>query len=172
MSLDASGVLGLLLNGGHSAKAGYLDGTFRQTGRPAQADEILAAMKSAGYDVRRAAPSKQGRLSPPRAVSPAIVGAYRNLWESMREAVIAAFPKASSDSECSKTRTRKGSGLPPHSSIAWRPPEQSCGRILNHSDGKRNDVFVWGNPTTISLGSLSGSVSRKNRKLCRPEQVN
>ena len=42
VSLDASGVLGLLLNGGHSAKAGYLDGTFRQTGRPAQADEILA----------------------------------------------------------------------------------------------------------------------------------
>jgi hypothetical protein len=34
---DASDLLRLLLNGGHSAKAGYLAGAFRQTGRPALA---------------------------------------------------------------------------------------------------------------------------------------
>ena len=31
---DASDVLRLLLNGGHSAKAGYLAGAFRRIGRP------------------------------------------------------------------------------------------------------------------------------------------
>src|SRR5579872_3108635 len=42
---DASDVLRLLLNGGHSAKAGYIAGAFRQTGRGNLADEILGAMK-------------------------------------------------------------------------------------------------------------------------------
>src|SRR5882724_9336606 len=49
---DASDVLRFLLNGGHSAKAGYLAKAFRQTGRADLADEILRAMKGAGYDVR------------------------------------------------------------------------------------------------------------------------
>ena len=49
---DASGLLRMLLNGGHSAKAGYLAGAFRQTGRADLAGEIISAMKSAGYDVR------------------------------------------------------------------------------------------------------------------------
>lgn len=49
---DTSDLLRLLLNGGHSAKAGYLAGAFRQTGRPKLADEIVSAMKSAGYHVR------------------------------------------------------------------------------------------------------------------------
>src|SRR5439155_1607629 len=47
---DVSDVLRLLLNGGHSAKAGYLAKAFRQTGRADHADEILRAMKGAGYD--------------------------------------------------------------------------------------------------------------------------
>jgi len=37
---DASDVLRFLLNGGHSAKAGYLAKAFRQTGRADLADEI------------------------------------------------------------------------------------------------------------------------------------
>src|SRR5437016_1894023 len=49
---DASDVLRVLLNGGHTAKAGYLAKAFRQTGRGDLADEILRAMKGAGYDVR------------------------------------------------------------------------------------------------------------------------
>jgi hypothetical protein len=48
---DVSDLLRLLLNGGHSAKAGYLSKAFRQTGRGDFADEILRAMKGAGYDV-------------------------------------------------------------------------------------------------------------------------
>ena len=91
---DAADVLRLLLNGGHSAKAGYLAGTFRQTGRPALADEILATMKSAGYDVRESNPYEAGQVvAAPRRVAP-IVGRIEMLWESMRGAVIRAFPRA------------------------------------------------------------------------------
>src|SRR2546425_9337766 len=53
---DASDVLRFLLNGGHSSKAGYLAKAFRQTGRADLADEILRAMKGAGYDVRESSP--------------------------------------------------------------------------------------------------------------------
>jgi fido (protein-threonine AMPylation protein) len=92
---EASDLLRLLLNGGHSAKAGYLAGAFRQTGRPELADEIIGAMKSAGYDVREHNPFEAGqtfgRLRP--AAAP-IVGRVEMLWESMRGAVVGTFPKA------------------------------------------------------------------------------
>jgi len=92
---DAADVLRLLLNGGHSAKAGYLAGAFRQTGRPALADEILAAMKSAGYDVRESNPYEAGQVvGPPRPAAAPIVGRIEMLWESLRGAVIETFPKA------------------------------------------------------------------------------
>ncbi len=92
---DASDLLRLLLNGGHSAKAGYLAGAFRQTGRPELADEIIGAMKSAGYDVRERNPFEDGQIfgAPRRAAAP-IVGRTEMLWESMRGAVTEAFPKA------------------------------------------------------------------------------
>ncbi len=64
---DVSDLLRLLLNGGHSAKAGYLAGAFRQTGRPKMADEIVSAMKSASYDVRESNPFEDGRYSAHRA---------------------------------------------------------------------------------------------------------
>jgi len=91
---DASDLLRLLLNGGHSAKAGYLAGAFRQTGRPDLAGEIIGAMKSAGYDVRESNPFEAGQifgtLRRPRAP---IVGRVEMLWESMRSAVVETFPK-------------------------------------------------------------------------------
>src|ERR1035437_2015991 len=49
---DASDVLRLLLNGGHSKKAGQLAAAFRRIGRPEFADEIVNIMKGASYDVR------------------------------------------------------------------------------------------------------------------------
>ncbi len=92
---DASDVLRFLLNGGHSAKAGYLAKAFRQTGRADLADEILRAMKGAGYDVRESSPFEArhifARLGRPAAP---IVGRIEILWESMRGKVLAAFPKA------------------------------------------------------------------------------
>ena len=90
---DASDLLRLLLNGGHSAKAGYLAGAFRETGRPKLADEIISTMKSAGYDVRESNPFEAGQTfgASSRAAAP-IVGRVQMMWESMRGAVIKNFP--------------------------------------------------------------------------------
>jgi hypothetical protein len=54
----AADLLRLLLDGGHSAKAGYLAGAFRQTRRAPLTDEIIAAMSGAGYDVHGTAQSR------------------------------------------------------------------------------------------------------------------
>jgi len=92
---DASDLLRLLLDGGHSAKAGYLAGALRATGREQLADEIVKAMKAAGYDVRERNPFETGQVSAKlRPASPPIEGRLRMLWESTRESVIAKFPKA------------------------------------------------------------------------------
>jgi fido (protein-threonine AMPylation protein) len=92
---EASDVLRLLLNGGHSAKAGQIAGAFRRIGHPQVADEIVRAMKSAGYDVRETdpfAPSQTFGVLP--TVSAPIVGRMQAMWESMRGVVVEAFPKA------------------------------------------------------------------------------
>jgi fido (protein-threonine AMPylation protein) len=91
---DASDLLRLLLNGGHSAKAGYLAKAFRQTGRGDFADEIVRAMKGAGYDVRESSPFEAGHIfGKARRPAAPIVGRIEMLWESMRGKVIAVFPK-------------------------------------------------------------------------------
>ena len=92
---DASDLLRLLLNGGHSAKAGYLAKAFRQTGRGELADDILRAMKGAGYDVRESSPFEPGHIFA-RSGRPAtpIAGRIEMLWQSMRGKVLAVFPKA------------------------------------------------------------------------------
>ena len=92
---EASDVLRLLLNGGHSAKAGRIAAAFRRIGRPQIADEIVKTMKSAGYDVREAdpfAPERKFGVFP--SVAAPIVGRIRAMWESMRGAIVATFPKA------------------------------------------------------------------------------
>jgi fido (protein-threonine AMPylation protein) len=92
---DVSGVLGRLLDGGHSAVAGRLAGAFRRTGRADFADEILTTMKGAGYDVREADPFTPQECVPTIAVgAPPIVGRLQAIWESSRQAVIDTFPAA------------------------------------------------------------------------------
>jgi hypothetical protein len=92
---DASDLLRLLLNGGHSAKAGCLAGAFRQIGRSALADEIISAMRSAGFDVRERNPFEARQIfgTLGGAVIP-IVKRIEMLWESTRPIVIETFPKA------------------------------------------------------------------------------
>ena len=92
---DASDLLRALLNGGHSSKAGYIAGAFRQIGRPKLADEILSTMKTAGYDVREGNPFEGRRIlgAGPKAAAP-ILGRLEMMWQTMRESVAAAFPKA------------------------------------------------------------------------------
>jgi len=92
---DASDVLRLLLNGGHSKKAGQLAAAFRRIGRQEIADEIVKTMKGAGYDVRETDPFSPlqtfGALRPTTAP---IVGRLQAMWEAVRASVIETFPKA------------------------------------------------------------------------------
>ena len=53
---DPSDVLRLLLTGGNSVEAGAIAGALRRIGRPELADDVVKAMKSAGYDVRESDP--------------------------------------------------------------------------------------------------------------------
>ena len=64
---DTTGVLRRLLAGGHSVVAGRLAGAFRHVGRGDVTDDIISAMKHAGYDVRESDPfAPQQNLSAPR----------------------------------------------------------------------------------------------------------
>jgi hypothetical protein len=91
---DASELLGRLLEGGHSAIAGRLAGAFRNIGRDRIADDILKAMRSAGYTVREQDPftTKLETLLPIRDRSP-YAGRIRLMWQEMRGAVIERFPR-------------------------------------------------------------------------------
>jgi len=92
---DTSDLLRLLLDGGHSATAGYLAGALRATGRERLADDLLKGMKGAGYDVRERNPFEAGQvLEKLRPAAAPIQGRLRMLWEKTRRPVIALFPKA------------------------------------------------------------------------------
>jgi hypothetical protein len=69
---DDADLLRLLLNGGHSVKAGCPAGAFRQMGRSELADEIIGVMKSAGYDVRENNPFESSSLGRSSARRPAL----------------------------------------------------------------------------------------------------
>lgn len=92
---DASDLLRLLLTGGNSVKAGAIAGALRRIGRPELADEVVKAMKSAGYDVRESDPFEAAQTfsTVPQAVSP-IVTRIQAMWQSMRDVVAATFPDA------------------------------------------------------------------------------
>jgi len=92
---DASDLLRLLLDGGNSTKAGYLAGAFRRIGRAELAEEIVRAMKRAGYDVRESDPFEAGQpFGRPRSGAAPIVGRLEMMWQATRDTVIKNFPKA------------------------------------------------------------------------------
>lgn len=90
---DASEVLGHLLEGGHSVIAGRLAGAFRNIGRERIADDILKAMRAAGYTVREHDPfaTRVALVLPRREASP-YAGRIRLMWQQMRGPVIERFP--------------------------------------------------------------------------------
>ncbi|MDX2360720.1 MAG: Fic family protein [Crocinitomicaceae bacterium] len=95
MIKDASEVVRLLLDGGHSKIAGRLAGAFRNIGKGKIADEILKTMQKVGYDVRESDPFENPTttLLSQREVSP-YATRIKLIWTDMREVVIANFPKA------------------------------------------------------------------------------
>ncbi len=90
---DASDVLALLLEGGHSTIAGRLAGAFRNAGRDRIADDIVKTMDAAGYTVRESDPfeNKPPIVLTVREASP-YINRLRLMWEEMRQPVLDAFP--------------------------------------------------------------------------------
>ncbi|MCG8636914.1 MAG: Fic family protein [Desulfobacterales bacterium] len=90
---DASDVLHLLLQGGHSTVAGRLAGAFRNIGREAVANNIVESMEAAGYDIIEKDPFEEkpiysfggGERSP-------YVNRVQMAWGEMRGVVLDNFP--------------------------------------------------------------------------------
>jgi hypothetical protein len=95
MVKHSSEILSRLLEGEHSSIAGRLAGAFRNIGRQRIADEILASMKAAGYQVRESNPFTDSSplIFESRETSPH-ANRIKLLWQSMRETVIEHFPEA------------------------------------------------------------------------------
>jgi hypothetical protein len=95
MIQDASEVLAILLDGGHSKIAGRLAGAFRNIGRDKIANQIIDTMKKAGYDVRENDPFEE---QAPFAIGTREPSPYvtrvKLMWHAMREEVIDIFPEA------------------------------------------------------------------------------
>jgi hypothetical protein len=93
MIRDASDVLAILLEGGHSVIAGRLAGAFRNIGRGRIADEIISTMRSASYDVRETDPFQKPAPFTFTAPEPSpYVTRTRLMWHEMREKVMPLFP--------------------------------------------------------------------------------
>ncbi|MBW2658328.1 MAG: Fic family protein [Deltaproteobacteria bacterium] len=94
MISDASQILPKLLEGGHSTIAGRIAGAFRNIGRNEIADNILEAMKAAGYSVSEKDPfeEKAAIIFGKRELSP-YVNRMLMSWASMRNTVLENFPQ-------------------------------------------------------------------------------
>jgi fido (protein-threonine AMPylation protein) len=91
---DSSEILGPLLEGGHTVVAGRIAGAFARFGRNDVAEEIVKAMKVAGYAVRPVDPfAEQQTFGTLQTGVPPIVGRLQSFWSLHREEIIAAFPK-------------------------------------------------------------------------------
>jgi len=90
---NASEVLPKLLDGGHSTIAGRFAGAFRNIGRDRIANDILSAMRAAGYTVREDDPfeTKINIALLNREVSP-YASRIRLMWQAMRGQIIDRFP--------------------------------------------------------------------------------
>jgi len=90
---DASELLPILLENGHTTLAGRLAGAFRNIGREKIADQIVETFKQADYDIREVDPFENKldvKLSA-RERSP-YANRIRLMWLQMRETVINNFP--------------------------------------------------------------------------------
>jgi len=95
MVRDASDVLALLLEGGHTTVAGRLAGAFRNIGRDRIADDIVKTMQTADYDIREKDPFEEtiNLILPAREQSP-YVNRIRLMWQQMREPILKQLPAA------------------------------------------------------------------------------
>ncbi|AYN19562.1 Fic family protein [Alcaligenes aquatilis] len=94
MVRDASDVLGRLLDAGQSVVAGRLAGAFRSIGNEQIANDIVEAMRAAGYVIREINPftDSASPLVNLQASSP-YVNRLDMSWQSMRKQVLEHFPR-------------------------------------------------------------------------------
>ncbi len=93
MIQDASDVLPILLEGGHSKIAGRLAGAFRNNGDNGIAQNIVDTMKLAGYDIRESDPfENQAPLAVVGREHSPNVTRIKLMWHTMREEIIDVFP--------------------------------------------------------------------------------
>jgi fido (protein-threonine AMPylation protein) len=95
MVQDASEVLTILLEGGHSKVAGRLAGAFRNIGKDKIADQIIKTMRAADYKVNEVNPFETETIFKPaaREKSP-YVNRLRLMWQEMRKDITGRFPEA------------------------------------------------------------------------------
>lgn len=95
MVRDASDLLGILLDGGHSFIAGRLAGAMRNIGRTQIADDIIGAMQAAGHTVIELDPFED---QPPATFDPKETSPYVNRlrmnWTKMRADILEVFPES------------------------------------------------------------------------------
>ncbi len=90
---DASDILSLLLEGGHSIVAGRLAGAFRNIKQDRIADALIKTMEKAGYTIRESDPfENQLNITLSNREKSPYGNRIRLLWEQMRDAVITVFP--------------------------------------------------------------------------------
>lgn len=90
---NASDVLSVLLEGGHTVVAGRLAGAFRNIGRSRLAEDIVNTMKLAGYDCREEDPfAAPAPILFHRTERSPYVSRIRLMWQTMREPVLERFP--------------------------------------------------------------------------------
>ena len=90
---DVTDMVRRLLAGGHSTVAGRLAGAFRGMGRTQMANNVVEAMRAAGFTVRENDPfgAPASVLETSREVSPS-VHRIRLMWETMRGRISDHFP--------------------------------------------------------------------------------
>ena len=95
MISDASEILHKLLEGGRSTVAGRLAGAFQNIGENVIADNIIEAMRAAGYSITENDPfeEKHTIIFSERELSPH-VNRIRMNWAYMRDIVLENFPQA------------------------------------------------------------------------------
>jgi len=95
MVRDASDLLALLLEGGHTTVAGRLAGAFRNIGRDRIADDIVKTMQTADYNIREKDPFEDAiNLTLPAREQSPYVNRIRLMWQQMREPIPKQFPAA------------------------------------------------------------------------------
>ena len=91
-NVDAEDILPLLLDGGRTVVAGRIAGALRHVGRHQAADEILATMRSAGFDVREKDPFDALPLPGPIRREPPWVARLRARWYAMADVATEHLP--------------------------------------------------------------------------------